>query len=444
MLSSEYINSERKEYSLYVLGNRAIPHVADGMKAGARRVMWVARDGKKHKSATLAGAAIPLHPHAPPESTINTLAAPYGNNVPLLAGQGAFGTLLNPAAYGASRYTSVAISNFAKDVVFKDIEIVPMIDNFDSTLMEPKHFLPLIPLVLVNPQSGIAVGFACDILARDLKTIVSDQIAYLESGTMPKPLAPPVFLPTYQKAVNHTVDANGNVKWIFHGSFEKVNASSVRITGLPYGMSHDKITKKLETLSEGGLVTEFVDNSKDKFNIAVKFKRGTLTNRDDDGIKSLMGLITTSTENLNVIDFDGTRVWSTSYQDIIVDFSEWRLSWYVARFKRLVDLIEVDIQKLKDILLAIKKNVGGLSRKIKNRAELKEYLDAIGIVNLDYIADLGVYRFTEDERVKTEQKLSKALATLDHYNAVLASGQMRKDIYVEELKEIKSNIKQYA
>ena len=156
-MSSNYINDQRKEYSLYVLQMRAIPHAADGLKAAARRVLWTAKNGSKFKSATLSGATMPIHPHAAPESTINTLAAPYGNNVPLLKGDGAFGTLLNPTAYGASRYTSVSLSAFTKDVLFRDIEIIPLVDNYDETQREPKHFLPLVPVVLMNPQEGIAV-----------------------------------------------------------------------------------------------------------------------------------------------------------------------------------------------------------------------------------------------------------------------------------------------
>ena len=86
MTSSQYINDQRREYSLYVLQMRAIPHAADGLKAAVCRVLWTARDGKKVKCATLAGATMPIHPHAAPESTINTLAADFSNNIPLLSG----------------------------------------------------------------------------------------------------------------------------------------------------------------------------------------------------------------------------------------------------------------------------------------------------------------------------------------------------------------------
>ena len=162
-MSSLYIEKERKDYSLYVMQSRAIPAVTDGLKAAGRRTLWIARNVGKTKTATLAGATLPIHPHATPESAINTLAAPYGNNIPLFKGYGAFGTMLDPTAYGAARYTSVATSKFTDDVMFKDIEIIPMMPNYDDTLEEPVRFLPLVPVALLNPAEGIAVGFATNI-----------------------------------------------------------------------------------------------------------------------------------------------------------------------------------------------------------------------------------------------------------------------------------------
>jgi DNA topoisomerase-2 len=207
---SEYINSQRKDYSLYVLQNRAIPHMADGLKASARRVMWIARDGKKWKSANLAGACMPLHPHAAPEDAVNTLAAHYGNNNALLDGIGSFGTRLEPTEYGASRYTSVKASDFAKDAFYTDIEIIPMKLNYDNTLEEPVHFLPLVPVAFLNPTSGIAIGFACDIFSRSLKDIIDCQIKILQ-GTIPKKEPFVQFIPLKCTAVEKTED----YRWVF-------------------------------------------------------------------------------------------------------------------------------------------------------------------------------------------------------------------------------------
>lgn len=429
MKSSEYINEQRREYSLYVLQSRAIPHAADGLKAAARRILWVARDGKKRKSATLAGECMPLHPHAAPESAVNTLAATYGNNVPLLKGYGAMGTMLNPVAYGAARYTSVELSKFAEDVVLRDIEVVPLMENYDGTLEEPKHFLPLVPIVLLNPQEGIAVGFASDILPRALGDIIHDQVAYLSGEKFKTPK--PTFEPTKQKAVSQD-----NGKWCFMGEIEKQGAINVRVKNLPYGLLHAKFVDNLMKMEEAEQIVSFKDSSKDKFNILVTFKKGSLTGLPDEDIIKQLGLITYLSENMNVIDFDGKNVWAPTYSELIQKFCDWRLKWYKTRYERLAKLLADDIQRYLDILLAIKKNVGGVAKQTQSRAELKDFLQELGIVFIDYIADLPVYRFTEEEKKKTEEKLADAEKLMKRYKTLLKDEGERRMIFIEELKEI--------
>lgn len=447
MKASEYIESEAREYALYTIKFRAIPYLADGIKPGARRVLWCARDGHKYKSATLAGLAVPLHPHAPPEDAIDSSTGPYVNNIPLFEGFGVFGTLIAPIAYGASRYTSVKINSFAKDVFFKDVEIIPMVPNYDSTEQEPKHFLPLVPLVLLNPCSGIAVGYATDILPRSFRDIVESQLEHLAGKTIKE--RAPHFLPTHNLATERLVDRKGVVRWAFHGECKVINASEVRITKLPYGITHTDFVKNLQTLMElpefkengkpepdYNLIVDYDDHSKDKINIVVKFRRGVLSEITKARVDLLLGIVNKVTENLNVISFSGTRILKSTYVDIIKDFTDWRLDWYVDRYARLLQLITVDIQKYDDILLSIKKNVAGVSKKTADRTQLKEFIQGIGVVYVDYIADLPVYRFTEAEAQKIEEKRAAALVAKQDLQDILDSDDRRKAIYVSELKEV--------
>jgi len=431
MSGSEYVNEQRREYSLYVLQMRAIPSIADGLKAAGRRVLWMARDGKKHKSATLAGATMPIHPHASPEGAINTLAAPYGNNIPLLHGDGAFGTLLNPTAYGASRYTSIKVSEFAKDVLFADIELVPVQDNYDGTLKEPVHFLPLVPISLLNPTEGIAVGFASTILPRALEDIIEDQIKHLQGKKFKE--KPPYFYPT--ECLAERVENN---KWLFSGEYEQINSTTIRITNLPYGASHEKYIDHLMKLEEAGTIVDYEDGSKDTYSIVIKFKRGEIAKHGEDLFK-LLKLYVTSTENMNLLDFDGKRIVASNYVQVIQDFTDWRLSWYKKRYQRLAQLLGIDIQRYLDILLAIKKDVGGLARKIQSRTEMKEVLKEMGIVHVDYIADLAIYRFTENEKVKTEKKLKEAKDVMVIYKEMLSDPKKRSKVFIGELREILRN-----
>lgn len=430
--SSSYIEHQRKMYALYILQNRAIPAITDGLKAGGRRIMWMARDGKKWKSASLAGACMPYHPHASPEDSVDTLAAPYGNNIPLLDGIGSFGTRLNPTAYGASRYTSVQTSDFADKVFYKDIDIIPMKPNYDNSLEEPVHFLPLVPMCLVNPVEGVAIGFACNILPRSLEDIIETQLKVLDKKAQ-RNEPNIVFTPFNSVSKGKTEDG----KWIFEGEVVIEDTSTARITNIPYGVKYDNFITQLNKLYDAEKIVDYIDKSKDAINIEVKFKRGELYGVDVEKVKDMLGLRKTLSENINVIDFDGSKVLSLDYFQIIVKFTKWRLSYYKKRYENLAQLLEVDIQKLRDILTAIKHNVGGEASKKKGRAELKEFLTEIKIVHIDYIASLPVYRFTKEEKDKVEDELKESLKTLDEYKAIIASEQLQIDIYKQELKQVK-------
>ncbi|MGZ8924432.1 MAG: DNA gyrase subunit A [Nitrososphaeraceae archaeon] len=434
MDSSEYINKERKAYALYIMQQRSIPSIADGLKAGGRRVLWTARNGDKVKTATLSGLAMSLHPHSAPDGAINTLAAPYGNNIPLFEGFGAFGTLLEPTEYGASRYTSVKVSKFSKDVLFKDIEIVPMMENYDSTELEPVHFLPLIPMVLLNPSEGIALGFASNILPRSLDDIINVQLNYLKKNKTTGELNPK-FAPINNFS-SHSVMTDKGLAYYFSGEFEMINANSIVITKIPYSQTHEKVINKLDNEIEKGNIIDYTDKSKDKIEIIVKFKRGILSELSNDEILNIIGLTVRSFENLNVLDFNGTAILNTTPMDLVYRFTDWRLEFYIKRYERLRNLILADIQKYLDIRMAIKNNIGGVAKKVQSRTELKTLITNLKIINVDFIADLPVYKFTEEEYNKNEERLKEAEALLEYYNDLLSSDDKRRKIYISELQEI--------
>ena len=435
--SSQYINEQRRQYSLYVLSHRAIPAIVDGLKAGGRRVVWTARDGSKYKSATLAGAAMPLHPHASPEGAIDTLAAPYGNNIPLFKGSGAFGTLINPTAYGASRYTSVTVSKFTQDVVFKDLEIIPMTENYDGTLQEPVHFLPLVPIALLNPSEGIAVGYSTNILPRSLDDIINVQLKHMKGQKLPDQLMPK-FKPTNNVSYA-AVEAENGIAYYFNGEVVKHDTSSLTITKLPYGQTHKKVISKLDDLMESDTIQDYVDKSKDVINIDVKFKRGGLKDISDVDLYKLLGITVRHIENLNVLEFTGQKIWSADPIQMICEFTDWRLNWYVDRYLRLLGIAEAEYQRFLDIRIAITKDVGGIAKKVQSRSELMEVLTGFGIVNIEYIADLPVYRFTQDEYDKNEKRIADILITIAGYKQLLDSDDERKKVYISELQEILTN-----
>jgi DNA gyrase/topoisomerase IV subunit A len=189
--SSDFINTSSKEYAIYTAQNRAIPSVCDGLKDGQRKMLWMIRNkSEKIKTISLAGSAIQegifLHGDVSASDTISRLAAPYLNNVPLLDGVGAFGTRVSPDGWGAPRYTYVKKSKATQALLYTDLDIVPLKPNYDGSTYEPCNFLPLIPLVLLNGISGIAVGWSTDILPHSLQDIVEATVAAIDNKPIKK------------------------------------------------------------------------------------------------------------------------------------------------------------------------------------------------------------------------------------------------------------------
>lgn len=437
--SSTYIDEQRRNYSLYVLRHRAIPAATDGLKAAGRRTLWTARDGHHYKTATLAGATMPLHPHASPDDAISQLAGPYCNNIPLFKGDGAFGTLLDPKAFGASRYTSVTVSKFTQDVIFRDIEIIPMQGNYDDTLQEPVHFLPLIPVCLLNPTEGLAIGFRSDILPRALDDIINAQLAHLNNKKVPSVITPR-FTPINAKATS-VEQGEKSVYYYFEGQYEPVDATTVKITRLPYSLAHTTFVSKLDKLLDSGVITDYTDNSRNVIDVLVKFKKGTLRDMSEDEISKTLGLQLRYGEILNVLFFDGQKIWSTTPVDLVKTFTDWRLNWYATRYERLRDLLQIELQKYYDIRSAIKHKIGAIATKVESRSELKLVLAELGIINIDYIADLPVYRFTLEEDQKNEQRILESETQLQIYVNLLSDPEKRRNVYISELETILSNYK---
>ena len=142
-----------------------------------------------------------------------------------------------------------------------------------------------------------------------------------------------------------------------------------------------------------------------------------------------------------MLDFTGLAIMPTTPIELITKFTDWRLGWYVKRYEHLRTLLQIDLQKYIDIKTAIDNNVGGMVNKIQNRAELKELLEALGIVNIDYIADMPVYRFTEEEYAKNEERIADTLATLTEYEELINDPKKRTKVYIDELNDVLTKYK---
>ena len=286
--TSEYLRRTSREYAIYTVDSRGIPHVSDGLKNVQRVVLWVLRDrAEKIKTYALGGLCgyqkLYSHGEASLTGAIGLLAAPYKNNVCLIHGLGQFGSRKMPDkdGIGAPRYTEVQRSKAAEAFLYCDLDLVPMVDNYDGSNQQPTTLLPLIPVVLLNGAVGVATGWSTEILPRSLKSLVDAT----KDALLGNPIAT---IPPYYSKYDITVRAtNKPNQWEYTGQVEIIDTSTLRVTEIPPGVSFENFLKRLTEMEDGDLINGFTDRSAETIDITIKLPRVLLIIRFSQALISI-------------------------------------------------------------------------------------------------------------------------------------------------------------
>ncbi|AHK63674.1 DNA gyrase subunit A [Chlamydia avium] len=168
-------------YASYVILERAIPHILDGLKPVQRRLLWTLfqmDDGKMHKVANIAGRTMALHPHG--DAPIVEALVVLANKGYLLDTQGNFGNPLTGDPHAAARYIEARLSPLAKEILF-NTDLMSFHDSYDGREQEPDILPAKLPLLLLHGAEGIAVGMTTKIFPHNLCEILEAQIAILNN-----------------------------------------------------------------------------------------------------------------------------------------------------------------------------------------------------------------------------------------------------------------------
>lgn len=454
MSSSEYIQRTSREYGIYTLDHRAIPALTDGLKSSQRIALWLLRNKtEKTKTIALAGQMIAselyLHGDKSAADTISMLAGPFCNNRPLVKGIGAFGTRANPTSFAAPRYTSVKRNKIAQDVLYVDLDVVPMVDNHDGSNQMPGTFLPLIPLVLLNGIKGIATGWSTNILPRRYE----DLVGAVQDVLSRKPIRS--LMPHYENrdvTVRDIGTREEPNKYIITGKAVKKNTTTVTVTELPPDMSLESFREKLGALEEDGKITSFTDRSTKTINIEVKMTRAKLGGMSDAALVEFLKLRTTATENITVQGIGGASIQSyNSVEKLIKDWVEWRLGMYLERYKKLladekktnlywrymIACFEGDDERGHPPLPMYARDV--------DVQELRDYVTFLGTMHklpkappelIDRIINVPIYRWTAEGFEKAEAELKESQHRIAKYKEMVESDKLRKAVFKREVKAL--------
>jgi topoisomerase IV subunit A len=186
-----YTEKAYLSYSIYVINDRALPHIGDGLKPVQRRIVYAMSElgltaqAKYAKSARTVGDVLgKFHPHGDSAcyEAMVLMAQPFSYRYPLIDGQGNWGAPDDPKSFAAMRYTEARLSRFA-DLLLSEVEqgTVAFVPNFDGVLTEPRLLPARVPVVLLNGSSGIAVGMATDIPPHNVREVIGACIELLDN-----------------------------------------------------------------------------------------------------------------------------------------------------------------------------------------------------------------------------------------------------------------------
>lgn len=440
---SDFLSKDYRDFSLYTIENRAIPSVIDGFKPTHRKIIhisnqiWKSGSEKALKVFQLGGKvasdAFYHHGNSSLESAIINLAQSFKNNLPLLEEIGQFGSLRSPEP-AAARYIGTKINNNFK-LVYKDFELLKYKEE-EGEVIEPHFFLPIIPMVLVNGSSGIAVGFSSNILNRNPMDVLINCENILKNK---KPLT----LKPYNKFFNGEwiKDKDNPKRWIIRGKLEISNTTTVKISELPPSMTFEKYESILDALVESKVIVSYEDNCKDSVDYTIKFTRENLAQLNEEKLFKILKLEESETEIFTTLDENGKLKIFESDLEIVNYFVKFRLDYYQKRKEFLIEKIKSELKILSNRGRFIK---AILDNKIEVRNKPKtEIITSIESINLDkldgsfdYLLRMPIWSLTKEmfDKLKSDYTLKKdELEKLESYQPI--------DMYVDDLSELKKKLK---
>ncbi|QXO12570.1 hypothetical protein pEaSNUABM49_00324 [Erwinia phage pEa_SNUABM_49] len=438
--SSDYINQSSLEYALSTF-DRSLPGI-DGFKNSQRKAIFtLSKISGEIKTVSCAGRMISdgiyLHGDASASGTLQNLASPVVNNYPLIGKRGGFGTQVNPEP-ASPRYTYVKKTKITEALVLRDLDVVPMQENYDGTTYEPKFFLPLIPLALLGVD-GTATAYKSFIFPYRMNDIIDNTIRAIDGKEL-LPMTP--YYASY--GANDYVEDRGEGKYTFFGKAEVIDASTVRITGLSPRMKLEKFVEDLIAMEDSGKIRSYDDNSSGKVDITIKLPRGLSTTWNEMDVLQYFDISTKLAHTLNVLGENGKVKSYTDVQSIISDFVQFRFKYYIKRYEKLLADADAEVRYKILVKECFDNDMTGKIKSFQNRAELVEFVTSLNNEieasdeNIQGIVNFPSYRWTQENYDKVLQDIEDALAKMDEYNDLLANHDKIWNIYKDELIELRN------
>ncbi len=446
------------DYSMYVILDRALPSLGDGLKPVQRRIIYAMSElglaaGAKHKkSARTVGDVIgKFHPHGDSacyEAMVH-MAQDFSYRYPIVDGQGNWGSTDDPKSFAAMRYTESRLTRYA-DLLLDELDsaTVDWVLNFDGSLEEPTLLPARVPNLLLNGGSGIAVGMATDIPPHNLREVVNACIALLDDPelTTRKIMAhiKGPDLPTGGEIVSPRADLvqmyeTGNGSFKARATYE-IEDGEIVIDALPFQVSGSKVLEQIEALRQQKKLP-MVDFTRDESDHENPTRLVIVPKSSRVDVVELMNHLFATTDlernyrvNINVIGLDG-RPRVMGLKPLLLEWLEFRKATVTRRLKHRHDKVSARLHILEGLLIAYL-NLDEVIRIVRREDEPKPVLIKrfkLSDEQAEAILETKLRNLAKLEEMKIREEQKKLADERDEIDRILKSKARLTKLVREEL-----------
>ena len=455
----EFTEKAYLDYSMYVILDRALPHIGDGLKPVQRRIIYAMSElglsaaSKFKKSARTVGDVIgKFHPHGDGAcyEAMVLMAQDFSYRYPIVDGQGNWGSMDDPKSFAAMRYTESKLKPYSQ-VLLAELGqgTVDWTPNFDGTLKEPKLLPARLPNILLNGATGIAVGMATDIPPHNLLEVAGACIHLLEQ---PRSTVEDLF--NYVKGPDFPTEAeiitpaqellemyrtgNGSVK--LRARWEKEGANVI-ITALPYQTSGNKILEQVAAQMQAKKLP-MLEDLRDESDHENPTRLVFIPRSNRVNLTELMSHLFATTDlersyrvNLNMIGANG-RPQVKDLKTILVEWLQYRTETVRRRLQYRLEQVETRIHVLEGLMTAYL-NIDEVIRIVREEDDPKQELMRrfqLSDVQAEAILDLRLRRLAKLEEIKIQGELDELVEERESLQQILGSASRLKNLVKKEIR----------
>jgi len=448
------------DYSMYVIMDRALPNLGDGLKPVQRRIVYamselgLAATAKYKKSARTVGDVLgKFHPHGDSAcyEAMVLMAQPFSYRYPLVDGQGNWGSPDDPKSFAAMRYTESRLAPYA-EVLLRELGqgTVDWVPNFDGTLDEPAVLPARLPNVLLNGSTGIAVGMSTDIPPHNLREVAAACIHLLDSPKatvteLCEHIQGPDF-PTDAELITPRADIQrmyetGNGSLRMRARFEKEEGDIV-ITALPYQVSGAKVLEQIAQQMQAKKLP-MVEDLRDESDHEHPTRLVIVPRSNRIDVEALMAHLFATTDlertyrvNMNMIGING-RPAVKDLRTLLKEWLSFRLQTVRRRLEYRLDKVNDRLHLLEGLLIAFL-NIDEVIHIIRTEDEPKAVLmERFGLTatQADYVLDTKLRQLARLEEMKIRAEQEALAKERDWLEKTLGSEARMKTLIKKELAE---------